>query len=208
MALYFKEEAQWEQAMRLAFRSSSCSVSDGLWAVSAGDAEDLLSDAGEGVADDLDSESLCLLWGCMVDEDHARGVPAAAPPKAGKPAYGSDLKWLAGSDRSEQLHEHTAPFVLSQIAARQRCEDFAAEASEASTLESCSSSWSGASSGASSPTSSPDSEGLCVPGLNGHRKISKKKAAGSAGKDRIKRRAVSKDFKHLAIAATIRTEQE
>ena len=203
MALYFAEEAQWEQAMRLAFRSSACSVSDGPWAVSAGDAEDMLSDAGEVVADDLDSETLGLLWGRMVDEDCARGVPAAAPPKAGKTAYGSDLEWLAGSVRSEQLHEHTAPFVLSQIAARQRCEDFAAEASEASTLESCSSSWSGA----SSPTSSPDSEGMCVPGLYGHRKISKKKAAGSAGKERIKRRAVSKDFKHLAIVTT-RTEQK
>ena len=201
MALYFEEEAQWEQAMRLAFRSSSCSVSDGLWAVSAGDAE--LSDAGEGVTDDFDSETIGLLWGRMVDEDSAHVVPAA-PPKAGKPAYGSDLEWLAGRDRSEQLHEHTAPFVLSQIAARQRCEDFAAEASEASTLESCSSSWSGA----SSPTSSPDSEGGCVPGLYDHRKISKKKAAGSAGKDRMKRRAVSKDFKHLAIAATTRIEQK
>jgi len=197
MALYFEEEAQWELAMRLAYLQAEAgsSLVDGLWVGAGGaggaeDADDLLGDACEGMIDDLDSEVLGVLWGRMVDSDEA----GRAPARAGKPAYGSDLEWLAGSDGCEQPYEHTAPYVLSHIAARQRPEDFAAaEASEASTLGSSSSSC------ASSPSSNPDPDSGCVPGLYGYHSKDSKKSGGTSGRDRIKRRAVSKDFEHLAI---------
>jgi hypothetical protein len=180
MSMSYALEAPWEKA----FYASGNGGGLMNWGVSE------LHESGDEMGDDSGGELIGVLWGRMEDDEDLGEVR--------QPVEGSALEWLFECDGEDWKDTvHTAPYVLSQLAARQRSVPYAStEASGASTCT-----VSSASSCTSSPKSSPDAQHACIPCLDGNLY---RDPLDSSDKECLKRRAVSKDLEHLAICGEVK----